>query len=162
MNATCRDRERIFEDGTAAEWAALEAHSATCAQCAEEIRAWKSLSVTAQELQDYSPSPELWARIESALEKEAARRTLRTERKGLFWFLPNIPLGWQTAFAGACVLILTVSAGWIVLHGPGVKPNQPDPSLLKSAALQEVESTEAAYEKAIDKLEAQAKPQLDE
>ena len=57
MNVTCKDRERIFEDGTAAEWAALEAHAGACAACAEEIRAWKSLSVAAKELRNYSPSP---------------------------------------------------------------------------------------------------------
>ena len=33
--------------------------------------------------------------------------------------------------------------------------------MLKSAALKEVESAESAYEKAIDKLAAEAKPQLD-
>src|SRR5215472_4372860 len=162
MNVTCKDRERIFEDGTAAEWAALETHSASCAQCSEEIRAWKSLSVAAQELQDYSPSPQLWTRIESALEKEAARRTQRAERKGWFWFLPNFPLGWQTTLAGVCVLILTLSIGWMVLWPPEVAPRHDDPSLLKSAALKEVESTETAYEKAIDKLAMEAKPQLDD
>ena len=39
MNATCSDRERIFEDGTPAEWTALEAHAASCPLCAEEVRA---------------------------------------------------------------------------------------------------------------------------
>jgi len=42
--------------------------------------------------------------------------------------------------------------------GPGIE----DKSLLKSSALKEVESAEAAYEKAIDKLAAEAKPELDE
>ncbi len=50
MNETCKDRERIFEDGTPGEWAALEAHSANCPVCAEELKAWKSLSVAAQEV----------------------------------------------------------------------------------------------------------------
>ena len=161
MNVTCKDRERIFEDGTAAEWAALEAHTADCAACAEDVRAWKSLSVAAKELQDYSAVPELWARIERALVEEDARKTQRAERKRWLSFFPAIPLGWQTALAGAFVLILTVSAGWIILRRPldgGAR--QPDSSLLKSAALKEVESTERAYERAIDKLAAEAKPQL--
>jgi len=163
MNVNCKDRERIFEDGNAAEWAALEAHAAACAQCAEEIRAWKSLSVTAQEMQDYSPSPELWVRIEQALVQEEARKKQRAERKGWLWLLPNISVGWQAVLAGACVLILTVTVGWNIF-GPtdGVKRGQPDSSLLRRAALQEVENTEAAYEKAIDKLAAEAKPQLDD
>ena len=162
MNATCKDRERIFEDGTAAEWAALEAHAAECAECAEEVRAWKSLSVAAKELQDYAPSLELWAHIEQALKEEAARKAQRAEGKRWFSFLPAIPVGWQAALAAACVLIVTVSAGLLYIQRSNFRPNQNDPSLLKSTALQEVENAETAYEKAIDKLAVEAKPQLDD
>lgn len=162
MNVTCKDRERILEDGTAAEWAALEAHAAGCAGCAEEVSAWKSLSVAAKELQDYSASPELWTRIELALVEEDARKAKRAERKRWFSFFPAISVGWQTALAGALVLILTVSVSWIVIRERQVPPGPPDSSLLKSAALKEVESTERAYEKAIDKLAAEAKPQLED
>jgi len=161
MNMTCEDRDRIFENGTAAEWAALEAHAAGCAACAEEVRAWNSLSVAAKELQDYSTSPVLWAQIERALIAEDARKTQRAERKGWLSYLPAIPMGWQTALAGAFVLILTVSIGWRLIRPP-VPPPHEDPSLLKSGALKEVESTEQAYEKAIDKLAAEAKPQLED
>jgi hypothetical protein len=161
MNVTCRDRERILEDGTAAEWAALEAHATECAMCAEEVRTWKSLSVAAKELQDYSASPGLWARIERALVEDDARRAQRVERKRWFSFLQNIALGWQTAMAGALVLILTISVGWIYVRRSRFTPNVEEQSLLKSKALKEVESAESAYEKAIDKLAAEAKPQLD-
>jgi hypothetical protein len=161
MNVSCKDRERIFEDGTAAEWAALEAHAAGCTACAEEVRAWKSLSVAAKELQDYSASPELWARIERALVEEDARRAQGAERKRWFSFLPSIPVGWQTALAGAFVLTLTISAGWMILRRP-LDGGTEDHSLLKNRALKEVESAETAYEKAIDKLAAEAKPQLDD
>src|SRR6516225_3744333 len=154
MKVTCKDRERIFEDGTAAEWAALEAHAAGCAFCSEEVRAWRSLSVAAKELQDYSPSPELWARIERALIEEDTRKAPRAEGKRWFSLLPNISVGWQTALAGAFVLILTVSVSWIIIHmqHPDVAQSPQDQSLLKSAALKEVENAESAYEKAIDKL----------
>lgn len=160
MDVTCKNRERIFEDGTAAEWAALEAHAAGCTLCAEEVRAWKSLSTAAKELQDYSVSPELWARIERALREEDARTAQRAERKGWFAFLPSFSASWQATLAGAFVLILTVSAGWMYLHRPIIEPSSSDSSLLKSNALKEVESAETAYEKAIDKLAAEAKPQL--
>ena len=73
MQVTCNDRDRIFEDGTLAEWAALEAHAATCPLCAEEVRAWKSLSVAAGELRDYSDSPSFWPRIERATALPVAR-----------------------------------------------------------------------------------------
>jgi hypothetical protein len=67
---------------------------------------------------------------------------------------------WQTALAGAFVLALTISAGWFVIHRP-VPTVDNDASLLKSGALKEVESAESAYERAIDKLAAETKPQLE-
>jgi len=160
MNATCKDREHIFEDGTPGEWAALEAHSNNCRACAEELKAWKSLSVAAQEMRDYTDSPSFWPRIERALATEAQRNTQRTVRRGWLSFLPSIPLSWQTAVAGAFVLVLTISAGWIYVHWPN-RPEQHDKSLLKSAALENVEHAEAAYVQAIDKLAEETKPQLE-
>jgi hypothetical protein len=160
MNVTCNDRDRIFEDGTPAEWAALEAHAAACPICTEEIRAWESLSVAAKELRDYSDSPSFWPRIERALAEEAARNARAGGWRRWFSLLPSISLGWQTALAGAFVLILTVSAGWLyVIREPARHDN--DKSLLKSSALKEVESAESAYEHAIDKLAAETKPQLE-
>jgi hypothetical protein len=160
MTVTCNDRDRIFEDGTPTEWLALEAHAAGCPACAEELRAWKALSVAAQEMRDYSETPALWARIERALTEEDQHRTQQAGRRGWFSFLENIPLGWQTAIAGAFVLMLTISAGWIYIHRRDRTPLS-DPSLLKSAALKNVEDAEAAYVQAIDKLAAEARPQLE-
>jgi len=71
---TCNDRNRIFEDGTPGEWAALEAHATGCPACTEELRAWKALSVAAQELRNYSESPALWTRIERALAVETTAK----------------------------------------------------------------------------------------
>ena len=160
MNLTCSDCERIFEDGTPAEWAAMEAHAAGCPACAEELRAWKSLSVAAQELREYTESPALWLRIKRALAEEDARKSRRAERRGWSSFLQNIPVGWQTVAAGALVLVLTISAGWIYITRPD-RTVDGDKSLLRSAALKNVESAEAAYIQAIDKLAAEASPQLD-
>jgi hypothetical protein len=58
------------------------------------------------------------------------------------------------------VLILTVSAGWVYLHRTGPVPLV-DQSLLKSPALAAVEHAQTAYEQAIDKLAAEAKPELE-
>jgi hypothetical protein len=161
MNVTCNDRERIFEDGTPAEWTALEAHSAACPACAEELRAWKSLSVAAEEMRDYSASPALWPRIERALAEEVARAPQGKPRGGWFPFLPQVSMGWQTLLAGAFVMILTLSTSWVMLRQRKL-PETADPSLLQSHALQDVQSAETNYERAIDKLAAQAKPQLDD
>jgi hypothetical protein len=160
MNITCEDRDRIFEDGTPAEWAALEAHSANCAACAEELRAWKVVSVVAKELRDYSDTPSLWPRIERSLIAEAAATKQRAGRWSWLSLGFGLSLGWQTAAAAALVLILTVSAGWIYLQ-PTKPVSSSDQSLLKSPALAEVERAQAAYEQAIDKLAVDAKPQLE-
>ena len=101
----------------------------------------------------------MWSRIERALTEHDVRKARRREGQRWFSFLPDIPLGWQTALAGAFVLILTASVAWISLR-PIHEPGKQDP-LLKSTALKEVESAESAYEKAIDKLAAEAKPQLE-
>jgi hypothetical protein len=160
MNVNCDDRDRIFEEGTPAEWVALEAHAASCPLCAEELRAWKSLTVAAQELRDYSESPALWPRIGQALAEEAMTNTHRGRWRNWFSFLPNIPLGWQTVLAGALVLVLAVSAVWV--YFPPRKHRQAaDQPLLRSKALKQVESAETAYGQAIDKLAAEARPQLD-
>jgi hypothetical protein len=160
MNITCSDRDRIFENGTPAEWMALETHASACPACAEELRTWKSLSVAAQEMREYAESPALWPRIERALAEEDARKTQRAGRRRWFSFLENVPVGWQTAMAAAFVLVLTISAGWIYTHRPD-RTVESDQSLLKSAALKNVESAETAYVQAIDKLAAEASPQLD-
>src|SRR5580658_4149919 len=160
MNINCEDRDRIFEDGTPAEWAALEAHSANCAVCSEELRAWKAISVAAKEMRDYSDSPSLWPRIERALTAEAAAKTHRAQRWSWLSLGLGLSLGWQTAAAAALVLILTVSAGWVYLHRTGPGPSG-DQSLLKSPALAEVDRAQTAYVQAIDKLAAEAKPALE-
>jgi len=102
----------------------------------------------------------LWARIERALAEDAERRTQRGQRWSWFSRLPRFSLGWQTALAGAFVLLLAISGGWIYIHQP-VAPVDNDKSLLRSSALKQVESAETAYERAIDKLATETKPQLE-
>jgi hypothetical protein len=157
MKMTCKDRERIFEDGTAAEWAALEGHAQSCASCAEELRAWKSLSVAAAELRDYSESPALWPRIHQALAEQGATLPQR-ERWTWRSLFTNLSVSWRTAAATALVVALMVSAGWLLRPS---KPSMQQGSLLKSKALVEVEHAESAYVQAIDKLAIEAKPQID-
>lgn len=165
MNVTCSDRDSIFEDGTPAQWAAMEAHAATCAPCAEELRAWKALSVAAVELRDYSPSPALWSRIETALAANGAPANAPSLRDRISAWL-GFSLSWQLAAVSAFAVLLLVSGGLIYRYQtitPIQKPvnstAQQDP-LLKTKALDDVEKAETAYVQAIDKLAADAKPQL--
>ena len=157
MNVTCKDRDRIFEDGSASEWAALESHAASCASCGEELRAWKSLSLAAAELREYTESPALWPRIHQALAEQAEGMRERHERWSWRSLFANLSVSWQTAAAAAFVVVLMVSAGWLLRTKPPIQQG----SLLKSKALTEVEHAESAFVQAIDKLAADAKPQLD-
>jgi anti-sigma factor RsiW len=157
MNISCKDRERIFLDGSAEEWAALEQHATSCPGCAQELRAWKALSEAAAEMRDYREDPALWAKIESSLKEEQSKAAQRG-----FWgkirLWREIPLGWQTALAGALVFVLALSGVYIASHR---NTGDPDTRLLKNSTLAEVERTERDYMKAIDKLAIEAKPQLD-
>jgi hypothetical protein len=161
MNVTCNDRDAILEDGTPAQWAALEAHAVRCAACAEEIRAWKSLSVAASQLRDYDPSPSLWPRIETALAAGAAP----SKSSVSWWDRSSAWLGfrpsWQLAAAGAFALLLLASGGWLYRMQTNRSSTAAKQSpLLRNKALGEVERAEAAYVQAIDKLALDAKPQL--
>jgi len=154
----CQDRERIFLDGTAEEWTALERHAADCPACAEEVRAWKSLSVAAGELRDHHENTALWTRIEHSLREQQ-------QHKARFWtrlaVWNGISLGWQTALVGALALVLAVSGAYVIRHGRDRSAEAGASKLLKNSALAEVERTEREYMKAIDQLAVEAKPQLD-
>src|ERR1700760_1971238 len=115
MNVTCSDRDSIFEDGTPAQWTALEAHAATCPDCANEVRAWKALSVAAAEMRDYSPSPALWSRIETALAANAAPASVPSFRERMSAWL-GFSLSWQLAAVSAFAALLVVSGGLIYRH----------------------------------------------
>ena len=159
MNITCNDRERIFLDGTAEEWAALEAHAGSCAACREEVNAWKSLSVGAAAMHEEWQSPALWPRIERALaQQSAATKSSWWDRLLESWNLTS--LQWQTA--AAALLLVLVSASTILFivernHGP----LPADKTFVDNDTLRGVQKAEAAYEQAINRLDAEARPQLD-
>jgi hypothetical protein len=161
VNAKCGDRERIFMDGTAEEWTALDVHAATCAECAEEVRSWKALSTAAAELRDYSEDPVLWGRIESALIQQQAETEQRKSWRDVFAGWRWSPAVWQTVLAGAMVVALAVGGGYVYKQRDAKVEKNGTDQLLKSAALGEVERTERAYADAIGKLEAETKPQLE-
>ena len=159
MNISCNDRERIFLDGSPDEWAALERHALTCAACAEQLRGWQQLSIAAVELRDYRESPVLWSKIEASLREQQAVST----RKRFWSFLDFARLlshSWQMALAATMVVALAVAAGYLYNHRSASLTPDTSNKLLKSRALADVERTERDYMAAIDKLAAEAGPQL--
>jgi hypothetical protein len=159
MNISCADRERIFLEGSAEEWAALEQHAATCPGCDQEVRAWKALSVAAEELRDYREDPALWSRIEVSLKQQDPHHSARHGFWEKFRLWSDHSLGWQAAPAGALVLMLALSGVYVLTHRKA--PLGAQNRLLRNSTLAEVERTERDYTIAIDKLAFDAKPQLD-
>ncbi len=159
MTINCNERERIFLDGSSEEWAALELHAKACADCAEELRAWRKLSTAATELRDYKENPALWARIETSLRQQQAAPAPRKSFWGSLDFWRHISPAWQAALVGAMAVALAISSGYLYTHR-AVSPVDSGNRLLKTSALAEVERTERDYMSAIDKLAADAGPQL--
>jgi hypothetical protein len=159
MNINCNDRDRIFLDGSSEEWAALEQHAGTCAACAKELRAWKQLSVAAEEMRDYQEIPALWTRIESSLRQQQAAPAPRARFWSSLDFWRHATTAWQSALVGAMVVALAVSSGYLYIHRGG-SLKDPGSKLLRTSALAEVERAEREYISAIDKLAADAGPQL--
>jgi hypothetical protein len=159
MNIKCDDRERILLDGSPEEWAALEQHANACTACAEELRAWKQLSAAAGELRNYQESPALWARIESSLrQQQTSPAPGKSFWNSLEFWRHTLPV-WQFALVGAMVVALAISGRYLYTHR-AVSPANQGNTLLKTSALAEVERTERDYMSAIDKLAADAGPQL--
>jgi hypothetical protein len=159
MTINCSDRERIFLDGSPEEWAALDLHAKACADCAEELRAWGELSATAAELREYQENPALWARIETSLRQQQAAPAPRKSFWSSLDFWRHISSAWQMALVGAMAIALAISSGYLYTHR-AVSPADSGNKLLKTSALVEVERTERDYMSAIDKLAADASPQL--
>jgi hypothetical protein len=111
------------------------------------------VSAAASELRDYSDNPALWQRIRHSLAEEAERRKQRWDWRRLFSILS---ISWQTAAASAFVLLLLVSAAWVMR----TRKEPVQSPLLRSKALTDVERTESAYVQAIDWLAIEAKSQL--
>jgi hypothetical protein len=159
MNISCNDRERIFLDGRPQEWAALEDHCGDCAACAEELRVWKHLSIAASELQHDWDSSALWPRIEQALSQQQGRTSKQSHWQRLFGSWNLGALQWQTAAAALLLVALTASTVWFLKNSNTAMVEQ-NPALLTDRAVNDVVRAEATYERAIDKLDAQARPQL--
>ncbi len=166
MHASCTDLERILQNAAPEEHAAIEEHAKTCPSCAEELRAWNSLSLAARELHKEWDSPALWPNIRRNLvagtERASQRDNAGTARLWS-WFASwrNFSLTWQTAAAAATLLALLTGSALLLLSNRPHPETARDAHFLKNGALGEVERSEAAYVQAIDKLAAQTKPQLE-
>ena len=102
------------------------------------------LEQLARELHEEWDSPSLWPRIRSALKAEQSVRKAR-------------PL-WTLGFAVAAIFVLTVALARLLPEQPQYSANA---EFLTREVLLEVERSEAAYVRSIEKLSAIASPSLE-
>lgn len=126
-------------------------HFKTCAACRREYRLWNEISTTARELHEEWDTPALWPAI---------RETLQAERKPeVFWWKQ-----WKTwAIAAALAIAIAVPLRlWrhSVAATPTAQTSSTTPDFLTEQALREVETSEAAYRRSIERLSQLAAPKL--
>jgi hypothetical protein len=134
-------------------------HLKHCATCRREYRLWNEISGVAKELREEWQSPELWKKIQRTLEAEP-----KPNPKPVWW------REWKTWVAAAAVLAIAAFFGlrpWERGQAPSPAaettpiPQLPrDRDFLTEQALNEVQRTEAAYRRSIERLSQLAAPEL--
>lgn len=163
MKVECKDFERILREGDAAERQAMETHAETCRGCREQFELDREISLAAQAMRKSWDNPELWPRIHQALAEQAEAAAREPRRAGVWDWLGAAAHHWQAAVATIALVVIAGSGAWVWKHrAPAPIAQTPDAKrrLLNYEAAREVESAEANYVAAIDKLSKLAEPQL--
>ncbi len=144
MILDCADLERALR--TPELMPDMRAHAETCPRCAEELHLWSEISRVAPQLREEWESPFLWSRIQANLQAD------RGPRRAPWW-------RWMLAASGSAAVIALAA---IMLFQPG-RPRNPagERALLTDRALREVQQTEAAYVKSVEKLSALATAEIE-
>ena len=147
MKFECKDLERAL--ALPELMSEAREHARNCPACRRELWLWKEISNAAPELRKNWDSPGLWPRIEQMLIKETgARKSGRP-----IWH-------WLTAAAAVAVLAIGIT---LLFTGSTRRPvPRPAADFLTEQALREVERTEAAYTRSIDRLTKLAAPRLEQ
>ena len=149
MKFECGDLERALAVPELME--EVRTHLRDCAECRKEFRLWNEISSAARELHEEWESPELWGRIRQSLAIEEKQRQPIWWRDWRIWSIA------ATILIGICLL-------WRPWSHFGVNQtasNSEDREFLTDQALREVEQSEAAYRKSIDKLYRLAEPKIE-
>lgn len=158
MKFECGDLERALANPELMPEA--REHLKQCAACRREYRLWNEISASAKELREEWDSPELWSKIRQSLEAEP-----KPKQRPVWW------REWKLWSAAAAALIAIAAVLWLQpwqANPPASNPAAPeqmaqttgDHAFLTEQALQDVERTEAAYRKSIDRLSHLAAPEL--
>jgi len=157
MNVDCREFEKLLSEDISELPSSVAAHVRECPSCAKEWDAWQQIAEAAPSLRKQWESPELWPRIQQSLEAEAEKAGRRR-----WWHsgsLRQLNLHWQGA-AAALVLVLFGLGGWMLLRQSPPASVEEERRLLTEQALDEIERSEGAYLRSIDKLSQLAVPKV--
>jgi hypothetical protein len=155
MKFECGDLEKALAHPDSLMAEARE-HAKTCPQCRRELRVWNEISSSARELHQDWETPDLWPRIQRALETQ--------EKPTTPWWKD-----WRFGLAAAAAIVIAVLAP-LLIHRyqrpekPAVAQQHPaeNKDFLTEQALLDVEKNEAAYRKSIDQLAHLAQAKLED
>ena len=153
MNFDCIHLDDALREDDPELIAAAREHAASCEACRVRLQSWDEISEAARELHHEWESPALWDRIEASLPARPSR----------FRVSYPAPTGWRLFASAAAVLLLTVSSAWLLLRPAAPRSaTMASRQFLTERALQEVQVSEAAYVRSIDRLARIAEPVLDQ
>jgi hypothetical protein len=157
MSVDCREFEKLLSEDVAELPDAVAAHIHNCPACARAWQSWQEIAEAAPALRKEWESPELWPRIRQSLAAEG-------EKAGRKCWWPSgsfrhLSLHWKGA-AAALVLVLSGLGGWMMLRPSPPASVEEERRLLTEQALNEIERSEGAYLKSIDKLSQLAAPKV--
>jgi len=156
----CRRFQSALRETEGPDFEFAARHAETCPDCSALRNDWLAIARSARELHRDWESPDLWPRIHRALAEEAQSGT---PRQGIRW---TWRFGVVTqAWAALALLLVFASAVWI-LRREAQPPEPPEAivererKLLTEQALREIETSEQAYIRSIEKLSQLAEPKI--
>ena len=149
------DRLSDYLDGElpAKERAVVEAHLASCPECAGTLSELRLVVQRSRELEDQPPAPDLWPLIESRLAARPVGLGARLaawvrERGGRVSF--TLP---QLAGAAAALVVVTAGAMWLVMPRPMVPTPEPVSPSMRGQTGVAATFEEARYQATVAELE---------
>jgi hypothetical protein len=153
MNFDCSHLDDALREDDPELVAAAREHAASCEACRLQLQSRDEISIAARGLHHEWESPSLWDRIDASLPTRPSRFRMSDPAR----------VGWRVFASAAAVLLVTVSSLWLI-----PRPTAPRPAttasrqFLTEQALQDVQVSEAAYVRSIDRLARIAGPVLDQ
>ena len=146
MTINCDRIDDLLFEGDAGSLAFAEEHARDCASCREKLEAWNDISLTARSMRTTWENEMLWPRIERAVARERQA-----------W--------WRESWRVAAAIVVTIGLGaslWFGVLARSARNKEFDQTILRVAAMDEVDRAEQAHVKAIKNLEKLTASKLDE